>query len=110
MAGQLKMSTQELTNAKTVISTKNEELTDCIQNVYKEITNLVGSTWTGDAATAALNQIDTFYRKTLTAYKNAVDGYVSFIDATVSKYETTESTLASNAKEQIDSSALADFA
>ena len=105
MAGNLKMTTSELTAAKGVIATQNDTLSSVLDAIYKQITSLVGSTWTGDAANQAKEQMDLFYNKTYTAYKEAVQGHVSFIENTVTRYDTTEDTIKSNATQQIDSSA-----
>lgn len=109
MAGNLKMNTSELTLAKNKITIDNEELGQCIQNIYKEVNKLTSGTWKGDAATEANSQITEFYKKTFQAYKKAVDGYVKFIEATVKRYDANEDALKSNAKSSMDNSQLANF-
>lgn len=110
MAGMLKMTTSELTTAKAKIANDNVVLGDCIQNIYNEILNLTSTSWQGEAAKEAKDQIESFYKKTFQSYKDAVDGYISFIDETVKRYDQTEDALKSNAKTSMDNSALADFA
>lgn len=109
MAGNLKMSTSDLNNAKSKIAEDNIVLGDCIQGVYNQILNLVGNSWTGEAAQEAKTQIESFYKKTYSAYLNAVNGYIEFIENTIRRYDAAEEGIKTNAKTNMDSSALADF-
>lgn len=96
MAGNLRMNTAEFTNLANSIKTENGNIGDCISAIKKAINDL-GTTWTGDAYNAAKSKIDDFYNKTFTPYKDAVDGYINFINATKQTYDTTEDNLKSNA-------------
>lgn len=96
MAGNLKMDTTEFTNLATQISTENENIGDCLREIQRTIESL-GRTWTGDAYNAAKNKIDDFYAKTYVPYKDAVQGYVDFINTTKTTYDTTEENLADTA-------------
>ena len=109
MAGNLKMTTSDLTTAKTAISTEKSNILEAIQNVQKAINKLTENGWRGDAANAANDKINEFYSKTYPNYSEAVEGYISFIDDTVRQYDTTEDALAGNAKDKMDSSSVADF-
>lgn len=97
MAGNLKMTTSELTAAKNVISTQNTKLGDAITAIKNEIHRLTDNTWKGDAATAAQSKIDDFYGKTYQQYLDAVQGYITFIEQTVTRYDQEEDALKQNA-------------
>ncbi len=97
MAGNLKMTTSELTSAKNVISTQNTKLGDAITAIKSEVHRLTDGTWKGEAATAAQNKIDDFYSKTYQQYIDAVQGYITFIEQTVTRYDAEEDALKSNA-------------
>lgn len=108
MAGNLRMTTSDLTNAKNEIATQNIKLGDAISAIKAEIHRITESTWQGEAASAAKQKIDDFYGKTYQQYLNAVQGYITFIEQTVIRYDTEEDALKQNAS-AISIDALAQF-
>ncbi len=96
MAGNLKMTTSELTTAKNAIANQNIKLGDAITAIKNEIHRLTDSTWQGEASNAAKNKIDAFYSKTYQRYMDAVQGYVTFIEQTVVRYDDAEDALKGN--------------
>ena len=107
MAGNLRMDTTEFNNIATSIGTENTNIGDCITAIQKAINDL-NRTWTGEAYTAAKTKIDNFYTKTFIPYKDAVQGYIDFINTTKTTYDSTEDALKSNVN-QINEDALGKF-
>lgn len=108
MAGNLKMTTSDLTTAKNEIANQNIKLGDAIRAIKDEIYRITDSTWQGEAANAAKSKIDDFYNKTYQQYIDAVQGYITFIEQTVTRYDQEEDTLKQNAG-AISIDALAQF-
>lgn len=108
-ANQIKIDTQAVKTAKGVIETKNSDLQDTLNQIYRTIADLVPAHWSGDAATKTQQKMQDFKTKTQSSYNEVLSSYITFIQNTIDTYETNESNTSSNAERQMDSSAVADF-
>lgn len=95
MADSIKISTQVLLDTakkvRDINGTMDEKLADC----NKEMNNLE-STWKSDAASdirSAMNALKPRFAE----YKAVIESYAKFLDNTAQSYETTESTIQTNA-------------
>ncbi len=95
MADGIKISLDEVSSTASTIRTLNNSMNLSLENIKKEINNL-SSTWQSDAGEtirARFNTMSTSFEE----YKKIVDSYATFLDDTVSTYETTENTINANA-------------
>lgn len=95
MADGILVSTQVLSDTAKEIRTINGDLDSKLADINKEM-NSLENTWKSDAATdirAAMNALKPKFEQ----YKNVVESYAKFLDATVQNYESTESAIQNNA-------------
>lgn len=95
MADGILVTTQVLSDTAKDIRTINGELDSKLADINKEM-NSLQNTWKSDAANdirAAMNALKPKFEQ----YKNVVESYAKFLDATVQNYESTESTIQNNA-------------
>lgn len=95
MAEGIKISLDEVSSTASTIRTLNTSMTSTLESIKKEMNNLA-SNWQSDAGEtirARFNTMSTSFEE----YRKIVDSYATFLDDTVSTYETTENTINSNA-------------
>lgn len=108
MAGNLRMTSEDLRTANAQIQQKNVDLKGTLEQINRAVTNL-SNTWRGEAASEAQTKMADFMGKTYVQYEEAVQGYVDFIEATAARYDQAESTIHQNAQTKMDSSAVGNF-
>lgn len=108
MAGNLRMTSEDLRTANAQIKQKNVDLKDTLDQINRAVTNL-NNTWRGEAANEAQEKMSEFMGKTYVQYEQAVQGYVDFIEATAARYDAAENAIHQNAQTKMDSSAVGDF-
>jgi len=89
------ISTAELMNAATKISTLNDKLSDRLEEIKNQMHSL-SNTWSSDASTTIKNNFDALYKRTAD-YKAVVESYWKFLNATAKQYEDIELALNNNA-------------
>lgn len=95
MADSIKISTQVLTDTATKVRNINGELDSKLAEINKNMNDLE-ATWKSDAATdirAAMNALKPRFEE----YKAVVESYAKFLVNTAQSYESTESSIQSNA-------------
>lgn len=76
----------------------NEKLTAQLQQIKSTI-NALEADWTSDTSDTIRSKITGMQPK-FDSYKEVIESYAKFLDNMVAQYETTESTLQSNAASQ----------
>lgn len=95
MADGIQISTQTLLDTADKVRNINTTLDSKLADINKNMNDLE-ATWKSDAATdirAAMNALKPRFEE----YKNVVESYAKFLVNTAQSYETTESTVQSNA-------------
>ena len=95
MADSIKISTQVLRDTSEKVNQINTSLDTALADINKKMNDLE-ATWKSDAATdirAAMNALKPRFEQ----YKQVVDSYSKFLVTTAQSYETTESSIQSNA-------------
>ncbi|MBR3833412.1 MAG: WXG100 family type VII secretion target [Lachnospiraceae bacterium] len=95
MAEGIKISLDEVSSTASTIRTLNTSMNATLESIKKEMNNL-SSTWQSDAGETIRTRFNTM-SASFEEYKKIVDSYATFLDDTVSTYETTENTINSNA-------------
>lgn len=95
MADGIKISLDEVSSTAASIRTLNTSMNTTLENIKQEMNNLA-STWQSDAGETIRSRFNTM-SASFEEYKKIVDSYATFLDDTVSTYETTENTINSNA-------------
>lgn len=89
---------EEVRQKAAQIRSCNETLTQTLQEIKAAI-NALESEWTSDTSDTIRAKI-TGMQKTFDSYKGVIESYAKFLDNTVQQYESTESTLNTNASSQ----------
>lgn len=90
MAGQIKISTDQVAEIATSIENLNKRLDDTLKSSQTTVKNLNNS-WEGEAANATISAFDSFANKYFQNYKDVIDAYVRFLRQNVeSGYIETE--------------------
>lgn len=98
----VKVSIPEMTSAKSTLETDNENLITELNKVKASMDVLKGTeVWSSEAATAIQAKFDNLYPKFNEIHK-VVEDYTIFLGKTISNYDTTESTVASRARNVSD--------
>lgn len=95
MADGIQISTQVLLDTADKVRTINSTLDQKLADINKNMNDLE-ATWKSDAATdirAAMNALKPRFEE----YKNVVESYAKFLVNTAQNYESTESTVQTNA-------------
>ncbi len=90
MAGEIKVSTQDLIDTAKEIRTISENMDTKLETIKSKM-NALDTTWQSAAGTdirAAMNALQPRFDE----YKRVVDSYAAFLDTTAQSYETTEAT------------------
>lgn len=94
----IKITFSEVRTKTQQIRTHNDKLSETLQQI-KSIINALESEWTSDTSDTIRAKITGMQPK-FDSYKEVIESYAKFLDNTVEQYETTESTLQSNAASQ----------
>lgn len=78
MAGEIRISTEEVSLSATSIENLNRKLNEKLLEAQNEIKAL-GATWQGEAYDATMASFNTFANKYFEEYKKLVDDYVLFL-------------------------------
>lgn len=90
MAGEIRISTEEVALSATSIENLNQKLNDKLLEAQNAIKAL-GATWQGEAYDETMSTFNTFAGKYFDSYKELVDSYVKFLRESVeSGYFQTE--------------------
>lgn len=95
MADSIKISTQVLTDTAQKVRNCNAAMDEKLADINKSMNDLE-ATWKSDAASdirAAMNALKPKFEQ----YKNVIESYAKFLVNTAQSYESTESTVQSNA-------------
>ncbi len=95
MADSIKISTEVLTSTAQKVRNCNNVMDEKLADINKKMNDLE-ATWKSDAANdirAAMNALKPKFAE----YKNVIESYAKFLVNTAQNYETTESTVQSNA-------------
>lgn len=92
---QIKISTQEVSDTANKIRTCSSSMYDSLQAMKKEMDSLEG-TWLSDGSQEIRSRFQLFAAR-FAKHKEEMDRYASFLDMTVSSYDTLESTIRNNA-------------
>ncbi len=97
MANGIQISTQTLHDTAQKVRDINKALDQKLADINKNMNDLE-ATWKSEAATdirAAMNALGPRFEE----YRNVVESYAKFLVTTATSYETTESTIKSNANQ-----------
>ena len=97
MAGEIKVSTQVLTETASKIRTINANMDGKLADINSKM-NALNNTWQSAAADdirAAMNAMKPRFEE----YKRVVESYAKFLDTTAQSYEATESAAQNNASQ-----------
>lgn len=97
MADSIKISTQVLVDTAGKVRSINDALDQKLADINKNMNDLE-ATWKSDAATdirAAMNALKPRFEE----YKAVVESYAKFLVNTAQSYESTESSIQSNANQ-----------
>jgi WXG100 family type VII secretion target len=90
MAGQIKVSTDQVAAIATKIESINNQLNDQLTNGQNAIKGLA-STWEGEASQTTISSFNEFAQKYFQNYKDIIDNYVRFLRTNVDQgYFETE--------------------
>ena len=95
----IKITFEELRSKTSQIRKHNEALTEMLLQIKSAI-NALESEWTSDTSDTIRSKITGMQPK-FDSYKEVVESYAKFLDNTVAQYESTESSLNSNASQFI---------
>lgn len=91
----IKITFGEVRTKAGQIRTCNENLSDYLNQIKNNITNLEAE-WTSDTSDTIRGKITGMQAK-FEDYKTIIESYAKFLESTVQTYEETESTLNANA-------------
>lgn len=91
----IKISLGEVAKTAGTIRTINQNLSTRLEDIKKEMNNLA-NTWQSDASNTVRENFNALAPR-FEEYKNVVDSYAKFLDATVANYDATETAINSNA-------------
>ena len=91
----INISLAEVSRVAASIRTINENLKNKLHEMKKEVDGLASS-WQSDAAETIRSRMNAFAPRFEEHYK-VVESYATFLDHTVTAYDTTETTLNNNA-------------
>ena len=92
MADLMKIDRAQVDAIADSISKLNDDLQTTLTNAQTTIKNLE-QVWTGDAATATIEAVNSFANQYFQSYKDLIDQYVEFLkNVVVSGHEDTETT------------------
>lgn len=94
----IKITFAEVRDKTAKIRRHNEKLTEQLINI-KTIINALEADWTSDTSDTIRAKITAMQPK-FDTYREVIESYAKFLDSTVAQYESTESTLNSNASSQ----------
>lgn len=94
----IKITFQEVRDKTAQIRSYNETLTQTLESIKSAI-NALEAEWTSDTSDTIRAKITGMQPK-FDSYKEVIESYAKFLDNTVQQYETTESTLNTNAASQ----------
>lgn len=96
MAGDtINISLAEVTNTASTIKTLNQSLTSNLEEIKGSMNNLAGS-WESEGSEAIRSKFNALQPR-FDNYREIVESYAQFLDRTVEAYNTTETTITSNA-------------
>lgn len=91
----INISLGEVSKTAGSIKVLNQSLSTRLEEIKKEMDSLATS-WQSDASNTIRNNFNALAPR-FEEYKNVVDSYAKFLDATVTNYDTTESAINNNA-------------
>ncbi len=94
----IKITFAEVSNKAKKIRGHNDVLSETLIQIKSAI-NALESEWTSDTSDTIRSKITGMQPK-FDSYKEVIESYAKFLDNTVEKYMTTESTLQTNAASQ----------
>ena len=94
----IRISFEEFRTKTQQIRSHNDKLTETLANIKSVINNLEAD-WTSDTSDTIRAKITGMQPK-FDTYREVIESYAAFLDNTLAQYETTESTLQSNAASQ----------
>lgn len=97
MADQIFVTPEELRNTSTSIEKINEDLTATLEKISNEVANLE-NTWESRGGDEIRSAMFAFKPK-FEEYKEIIADYCKFLNDSATTYETTESTIATNASQ-----------
>lgn len=90
MAGEIRISTEEVELSATTIENLNNKLNDKLLEAQNAVKAL-GTTWQGEAYDSTLAAFNSFANKYFDSYKELIDSYVAFLREKVAQgYFQTE--------------------
>ena len=92
---EIKITLSEVSNTATQIRTLNRNLDDILSNVSKMMNDL-NSVWQSDGEETLLQRFNHFASRFIDE-SETLESYASFLDRTVSQYDSLESTITANA-------------
>lgn len=95
MAMSIEVSTARLASTAEDIKTLNQNLTDQLAEIRKEVKELV-NIWDSEASEVLRGDFESYAPK-FQEYKEVVDSYVTFLKQTAEAYDKTETHIKSNA-------------
>ena len=98
----VKVSIAEMKSTKTSLSNDNSDIMTELNKVDKSMDDLKGTeVWSSEGATAIQSKFDQLYPK-FKELNTAVEEYVTYLENTISKYDTTETAVVSSARNVSD--------
>ncbi|THF73924.1 pore-forming ESAT-6 family protein [Cohnella fermenti] len=91
----ISISLGEVSKTAGTIRTLNNSLSDRLDQIMKAMNDLE-STWSSDASTTIRNKFNSLSPR-FKEYYQVVDSYASFLDTTVTNYDTAETQINNNA-------------
>lgn len=91
----INISLGEVTRTAGTVRTINQSLSTRLEEIKKEMNNLANS-WQSDASETIRNNFNALAPR-FEEYKNVIESYAKFLDDTVTAYDTTETSINSNA-------------
>lgn len=101
MAGEIRITTEEVELSATTIESLNNKLNDKLLEAQNAV-KVLGSTWQGEAYDATLLAFNNFANNYFETYKESIANYVEFLRSSVAqgyfKTETKNESLANQFK------------
>ncbi|UFT99202.1 pore-forming ESAT-6 family protein [Radiobacillus kanasensis] len=91
----IKVSLNEVSNTAGQIRTLNEQLSTRLDQIKRDMNDLA-STWQSDASNTIRSNFNALAPR-FEEYRQVVDSYAKFLDATVTNYNTAETAINNNA-------------
>ncbi|MFV0479687.1 MAG: pore-forming ESAT-6 family protein [Anaerorhabdus sp.] len=92
---EIKISLSDVSLCASTIRSLNQQMMNILQNIKKEMNDL-NSAWISDGGEAIRQQFNTFSTR-FDQQKEIIDRYSTFLDFTVTSYDSLETTITSNA-------------